>query len=70
MTIYPLYSDPALQAALSSIDEDRLAEDAAGLWRQIVKSLCQGDVYTKIGGLLGTQEQEYQKQAFIAIGNP
>jgi hypothetical protein len=70
MSAYALFSDSARDAALAAIGEPIMCEDEVGLWRQIVKAVCAGNVAAKIGGTLGTQDTDYQKQTFVAFGNP
>ena len=69
MSVYALFSDAARDAALAAIGEPIMCEDEVGLWRQIVKAACNGNVSTAIGGTLGTQDTDYQKQAFVAFAN-
>lgn len=69
MSTYTLFSDAALDTALTLIGEPYLADDAPGLQRQILKAVCGGDVNAVTGGEgLGTQETQFYQQIFVAYG--
>lgn len=69
---YLLYSTESLDTALALIGESQMADNAPGLYRQILKAVCGGDtdvVKSFIGAdLLGDTSVPLLQQIFTAHG--
>ena len=67
-----LYSTESLDTALALIGESQMADNAPGLYRQILKAVCGGDtdaVKSFIGAdLLGDTSVPLLQQTFTAYG--
>lgn len=67
-----LYSTESLDTALALIGESQMADNAPGLYRQILKAVCGGDtdaVKSFIGAdLLGDTSTPLLQQIFTAYG--
>jgi len=69
---HALYSTAAVTTALNLIGESRVADNAPGLYRQILKAVCGGDsdaVFSQIGAdRFGETANPLLKQILVAYG--